>query len=52
MLNTTPPTDCPAWAKLQHHAESWRTVHTPEGLARVQEAWPRALRNGEPYEIE
>jgi len=27
LLNTTPPTDCPSWAKLAHHAESWRTVH-------------------------
>jgi glucose-6-phosphate isomerase len=27
VLNTTPPTDCPSWAKLTHHAESWRTVH-------------------------
>ena len=26
-MNTTSPTDCPAWAKLAHHAESWRDVH-------------------------
>ncbi len=23
-MNTTPPTDCPAWAKLAAHAEGWR----------------------------
>ena len=32
--------------------ETWSKVHTPEGLARVMEAWPRSLRTGEPYEIE
>ena len=32
--------------------ESWRNVHTPEGLAATMEAWPRALRTGQPYEIE
>jgi len=26
MNNTTPPTECKAWANLAHHAESWRTV--------------------------
>ncbi len=26
-MNTTPPTECKAWAQLAHHAESWRTVH-------------------------
>jgi glucose-6-phosphate isomerase len=26
-LNTIPPTQCPAWAKLAQHAESWRGVH-------------------------
>ena len=26
-MNTTPPTECKAWADLQHHAESWRSVH-------------------------
>ena len=26
-MNTTPPTECPAWAELAHHAESWRDVH-------------------------
>jgi PAS domain S-box-containing protein len=31
---------------------TWEKVHTPDGLARVQEAWPHALRTGEPYEIE
>ena len=32
--------------------EGWEKVHTPEGMARVREAWPHALRTGEPYEIE
>ena len=32
--------------------ESWRHVHTEEGLRRVMEAWPDALRTGRPYEIE
>jgi PAS domain S-box-containing protein len=32
--------------------ESWRRVHTPEGLARVMQAWPEALRTGHVYEIE
>ncbi|HEY7511231.1 MAG TPA: ATP-binding protein [Vicinamibacteria bacterium] len=32
--------------------ESWRDVHTEEGLRRVMEAWPQALRTGQPYEIE
>ncbi|HEV7478215.1 MAG TPA: glucose-6-phosphate isomerase, partial [Burkholderiales bacterium] len=26
-MNTISPTDCPAWAKLSHHAEGWRDVH-------------------------
>ena len=26
MNNTTPPTECKAWANLAHHAESWRAV--------------------------
>jgi glucose-6-phosphate isomerase len=30
LLNTTPPTDCPSWAKLLHHAESWRGVRLPD----------------------
>ncbi|MEA3191789.1 MAG: glucose-6-phosphate isomerase [Betaproteobacteria bacterium] len=25
-MNTTPPTECKAWADLTHHAESWRAV--------------------------
>jgi PAS domain S-box-containing protein len=33
-------------------SENWKQVHTPEGLERVQKAWPEALRTGEPYEIE
>ncbi len=32
--------------------ESWRKIHTAEGLARVMQVWPEALRSGEPYEIE
>jgi PAS domain S-box-containing protein len=32
--------------------ESWRKVHTAEGLARVMQAWPEAIRTGQPYEIE
>ena len=32
--------------------ESWRKVHTKEGLARALAAWPEALRTGQPYEIE
>lgn len=26
-MNTRPPTECPAWAQLAQHAESWRGVH-------------------------
>jgi glucose-6-phosphate isomerase len=26
-MNTTPPTECKAWAQLAHHAESWKSVH-------------------------
>jgi PAS domain S-box-containing protein len=32
--------------------EGARQVHTEEGLKRVLEAWPEALRTGRPYEIE
>jgi PAS domain S-box-containing protein len=32
--------------------DTWKTVHTEEGLRRIQEVWPDALRTGEPYEIE
>jgi PAS domain S-box-containing protein len=32
--------------------ESWRKVHTEDGLRRVMEAWPQALHTGQPYEIE
>ena len=32
--------------------ESWRHVHTEEGLARAVERWQRAIASGEPYEIE
>ena len=31
---------------------SWERVHTRGGLERVAQAWPHALRTGEPYEIE
>src|SRR4051812_28138689 len=33
MLNTTPPTDCPSWAKLSHHAASWCEVHLSDLFA-------------------
>ena len=29
-MNTRSPTECPAWAKLAQHAESWRGVHLRE----------------------
>jgi glucose-6-phosphate isomerase len=29
-MNTTPPTECPAWAKLAAHAEGWRDTHLAE----------------------
>ena len=29
-MNTTPPTECKAWADLSHHAESWRSVKLRE----------------------
>ncbi|HEY8251934.1 MAG TPA: glucose-6-phosphate isomerase [Burkholderiales bacterium] len=29
-MNTRSPTQCPAWAKLSQHAESWRAVHLRE----------------------
>ncbi|MDL5364792.1 PAS domain-containing protein [Xanthomonas sp. NCPPB 2654] len=32
--------------------DSWRTVHTEEGLAQVTQAWPEAIRSGQPYELE
>ncbi|HXF15970.1 MAG TPA: PAS domain-containing protein [Burkholderiales bacterium] len=32
--------------------DSWKPVHTEDGLRRALEAWPRAVRTGEPYEIE
>lgn len=32
--------------------EHWKQAHTEEGLRRVMEVWPEALRTGEPYEIE
>lgn len=32
--------------------ESWKHVHTEEGLARVSARWAESVRTGEPYEIE
>ncbi len=32
-LNTISPTECPSWAKLAQHAESWRGVHLRELFA-------------------
>ena len=31
-MNTRSPTQCPAWAQLSQHAESWRGVHLRELL--------------------
>jgi glucose-6-phosphate isomerase len=31
-LNTASPTQCPSWAKLAQHSESWRSVHLRELL--------------------
>jgi glucose-6-phosphate isomerase len=32
-LNTTSPAECPSWARLAHHAESWRDVKLKELFA-------------------
>jgi PAS domain S-box-containing protein len=32
--------------------DSWKQAYTQEGLRRVDEIWPHALRTGQPYEIE
>ena len=32
-MNTRSPTECPSWAKLAQHAESWRSVHLRELFA-------------------
>jgi PAS domain S-box-containing protein len=32
--------------------ETWKQVHTEEGLRRVAEAWPTAVRTGQTYEVE
>jgi len=32
-MNTTPPTDCPAWAKLAAHAEGWTDARLAELFA-------------------
>ena len=29
-MNTTPPTACPAWRKLEAHAETWRAARLAE----------------------
>jgi len=40
-MNTTPPTQCPAWGKLEAHAESWRNA----SLAELRSSDPaRSLR--------
>ncbi len=41
-MNTTPPTACPAWAKLAAHAESWRE-------ARLRELFGHDARRGEHF---
>jgi glucose-6-phosphate isomerase len=32
-LNATPPVECPSWARLVHHAESWRDVRLQDLFA-------------------
>ena len=32
-MNTTPPTDCPAWRKLAAHADAWRAAQLAEMFA-------------------
>src|SRR3954471_14941984 len=32
-MKTVSPTDCAAWSKLVHHAESWREVHLKDLFA-------------------
>jgi glucose-6-phosphate isomerase len=32
-MNTRSPVECPSWARLAQHAESWRTVHLRELFA-------------------
>ena len=32
-MNTTSPTDCPAWKKLEAHADTWRKAQLAELLA-------------------
>jgi glucose-6-phosphate isomerase len=32
-MNTTPPTACPAWRKLEAHAETWRAARLAELIA-------------------
>ena len=32
-FNTTPPTECPSWGQLVHHAESWRDVRLKDLFA-------------------
>ena len=33
-MNTTPPSACPSWADLAHHAEGWRTLHLRDLFAQ------------------
>jgi glucose-6-phosphate isomerase len=39
-MNTTPPTDCPAWKKLEAHAATWRSARGTE----LQEGDPARAR--------
>ena len=45
-MNTTPPTDCKAWAQLQHHAESWRDVHLQRAVRQRRRAQRAVRRRG------
>ena len=36
-MNTRPPTECPSWAKLVQHAESWRDTHLRSLLPREKQ---------------
>ena len=39
-MNTRSPTECPSWAQLAQHAESWRGVHL-RALFAADSARPR-----------
>jgi glucose-6-phosphate isomerase len=41
-MNTTPPTDCPAWKKLEAHAATWRAA-SPAGLHEGDPSRPRQM---------